>query len=193
MDKNTQIINAAIEVFAKQGLDKGKIADIAKVAGIGKGTIYEYFKSKDEIFNAIEEMFIFESVDQLKLLSTSKKLPSEKLEEILHYSINMHKDMGDAALIIAELWAQHSRGQLHGHKESAFADMYNDFHSVVLSVLSEGIKYNEFRDMNQEGVAALLLAFIDGAIWQSVIFKGDKQSSQRIQAAAKSFMQGILK
>ena len=193
MNKKTQIINAAIEVFAKQGLDKGKIADIAKVAGIGKGTVYEYFKSKDEIFNAIEEMFIFQSIDQLKILSTSKKSPTDKLEEILQYSINMHTDMGEAALIIAELWAQHSRGQLHGHKESVFADMYNDFFDIVLKVLTDGVKIGEFREMNKDGITALLLAFIDGVIWQSVIFKDNQQFTIRKTEATKSFMNGIIK
>jgi len=193
MNKKTQIINAAIEVFAKQGLEKGKIADIAKVAGIGKGTVYEYFKSKDEIFKAIEEMFIFQSIDQLKILSTSKKSPTDKLEEILQYSINMHTDMGEATLIIAELWAQHSRGQLHGHKESVFADMYNDFFDIVLKVLTDGVKIGEFREMNKDGTTALLLAFIDGVIWQSVIFKDSQQFTIRKTEATKSFMNGIIK
>jgi AcrR family transcriptional regulator len=193
MDKKTQIINAAIEVFAKQGLDKGKIADIAKVAGIGKGTVYEYFISKDEIFNAIEEMFIFQSIDQLKTLSTSKKSPTDKLEEILQYSINMHTDMGEAALIVAELWAQHSRGQLHGHKESVFADMYNDFFDIILQVLADGVETGEFREMNKDGITALLLAFIDGVIWQSVIFKDSQQFTIRKTEAMKSFMNGIIK
>jgi len=193
MNKKTQIINAAIEVFAKQGLEKGKIADIAKVAGIGKGTVYEYFKSKDEIFKAIEEMFIFQSIDQLKILSTSKKSPTDKLEDILQYSINMHTDMGEATLIIAELWAQHSRGQLHGHKESVFADMYNDFFDIVLKVLTDGVKIGEFREMNKDGTTALLLAFIDGVIWQSVIFKDSQQFTIRKTEATKSFMNGIIK
>ena len=105
----------------------------------------------------------------------------------------MHEKMGDAALIIAELWAQHGREQLHGHNESVFANMYNDFHDIVLNVLSDGIKTNEFRKMNKEGMAALLLAFIDGAIWQSVIFKSDNQFKKRLNEAAQSFIQGIKK
>jgi len=193
MDKRIQIINAAIEVFAKQGLEKGKIADIAIVAGIGKGTVYEYFKSKDEIFKAIEEMFIYQSTKQLKVLSESNKTPTEKLEEILHYSINMHLEMGDVALIIAELWAQHGRGQLHGQKESVFADMYNDFFDIVIDVLSDGVRSGNFREMNKEGNAALLLAFIDGIIWQSVIFKDSKLFNTRKIEAMKSFMNGIKK
>jgi len=193
MDKRTQIINAAIEVFAKQGLDKGKIADIAKVAGIGKGTVYEYFKSKDEIFKAIEEMFVCQSVDQIKLVANSGNSPRENIEQIINYSINIHSEMGDAALIIAELWAQHGRGQLHGHNETIYSDMYLDFHQTVVNVLNEGVKTGDFRKMNVEGVSALLLAFIDGAIWQSVIFKDDRKFQNRINEAGKSYLNGILK
>ena len=50
MNKKELIIEAAIKVFARDGLEKGKIADIAKEAGIGKGTVYEYFRSKNDIF-----------------------------------------------------------------------------------------------------------------------------------------------
>ena len=47
------IMDAAIEVFGVRGLDGASVEDIARVAGIGKGTIYLSFKSKDEIFDAI--------------------------------------------------------------------------------------------------------------------------------------------
>ncbi len=47
--KRIKIFEACIKVFGEKGIHKTKIADIAKEAGIGKGTVYEYFKSKDEI------------------------------------------------------------------------------------------------------------------------------------------------
>ncbi|MBU0529643.1 TetR/AcrR family transcriptional regulator [bacterium] len=192
-DKKTQILTAALEIFAKQGLEKGKIADIAKVAKIGKGTVYEYFKTKDEIFRAIEKMFIFDSIDQINNLTQSEKSPTEKIEEIVNWGVNMHEVMGDATLIIAELWAQHGRGQLHGHKDSVFADMYNNYYGAVLDVLAQGIEDGEFRAMNKDGVASLLLAFMDGIIWQNVIFKNDKKFERRKKEAIKSFMNGIKK
>ncbi len=55
--KRKDILNAAIHVFVEQGAAKTKIADIAKRANIGKGTIYEYFSSKEDIFQ--ESMVLF--------------------------------------------------------------------------------------------------------------------------------------
>ena len=68
MTKRELIIHAAIKVFGRTGLEKGKIADIAREAGIGKGTVYEYFRSKDELFQAIEEYFIISMIGPLREL-----------------------------------------------------------------------------------------------------------------------------
>ena len=49
-DKRRLIIEAAMKIFARDGFHKATISDIAEVAGIGKGTVYEYFNSKTELF-----------------------------------------------------------------------------------------------------------------------------------------------
>ncbi|MEE9574304.1 MAG: TetR/AcrR family transcriptional regulator [Candidatus Neomarinimicrobiota bacterium] len=193
VDKKTQILYAAIEIFAKKGLERGKIADIAKQAGIGKGTIYEYFKSKDEIFSAIENLFVNDSITQVEQLINSKKSPTEKIEEMANYNINIHEAMGDAIIIFAEMWAQHSRGQWYGHRKSVFADMYTNYHKAIREILTDGIEIGEFREMNKDGVATMLLALIDGILWQSVIFKNVDNFGQWKSEAIKSFINGIKK
>lgn len=192
-EKKTQILYAAIEIFAKKGLERGKIADIAKQAGIGKGTIYEYFKSKDEIFSAIENLFVNDAIMQVDQLLNSNKSPTEKIEEIANYNINIHEVMGDAIIIFAEMWAQHSRGQWHGHNKSVFVDMYTNYHKAIREILGEGIETGEFREMNKDGVATMLLALIDGILWQSVIFKNVDNFDQWKKEAIKSFINGIKK
>ena len=193
VDKKIQIIQAAIEVFAKKGLERGKIADIALQAGIGKGTIYEYFKSKDEIFQAIENMFIQDTIDQLHNIANSNNTPTEKIEVISRISLDLHEQMGESVILISELWAQHSRGQLHGHSSSFFSDMYNDYYKIVSNIFKEGVARGEFRKMNVEGVTTMLLGMIDGVIWQSVIFKNSEAFNKRKKEAIKSFMNGIKK
>nr|MBA3335061.1 helix-turn-helix transcriptional regulator [Acidobacteriota bacterium] len=49
LDKREAILNAAVSVFAQKGFFNSKVADIAGEAGIADGTVYLYFKSKDEI------------------------------------------------------------------------------------------------------------------------------------------------
>ncbi len=51
--KRRQIIDGARGVFLAKGFDAASMADIAKAAGVSKGTLYVYFKDKDELFGAI--------------------------------------------------------------------------------------------------------------------------------------------
>jgi AcrR family transcriptional regulator len=53
INKKTTILLSAAKVFAKDGFEKATIDDIIKKAKIAKGTVYYYFNSKEEIFNAI--------------------------------------------------------------------------------------------------------------------------------------------
>jgi AcrR family transcriptional regulator len=57
-DKRSVIIEAAAHVFATRGYTGTLIADIAAKAGVGKGTIYEYFNSKEDLFFAVFEWFV---------------------------------------------------------------------------------------------------------------------------------------
>lgn len=75
--KQIEIINAAIRVFSKCGFDGAKMEHIAKEAGIGKGTVYEYFTSKYSLF---EESLKY-SVDQYQLGLKQSLDQGQKLEE----------------------------------------------------------------------------------------------------------------
>src|SRR5438067_11510326 len=48
-DKRTRIMDAAIKVFAERGFHSATVAEIARAAGVADGTIYLYFKSKDDL------------------------------------------------------------------------------------------------------------------------------------------------
>ncbi len=51
-----RIVNAAVQVFAEKGFHKAKMSDIAKKLGVSKGTIYQYFKSKEDLFKAVVQI-----------------------------------------------------------------------------------------------------------------------------------------
>lgn len=193
MDKRTQIIEAAIKVFAQKGLERGKIADIAKEAGIGKGTVYEYFRSKEEIFSAIEQAVMGEMSTAFEELFVSDISPTEKLIALMEESLEMMLQMGDALLIVTEIWAQAARGFWHGHSTTALATMYDDFREKIVAILKDGIVCGEFRSMSKDGVATLLMAFMDGLAWQYMLMKDENRFEKIKQEAIRSFMKGIEK
>jgi len=198
INKHTLIIEAAIKVFARSGLEKGKISDIAKEARIGKGTVYEYFRSKEEIFKAIEQFMFSEISTVFKSIKSSPLSPKEKILHIMNWSLDMSTEMGDTMLIITELiitelWAQASRGHYHGTSSSQLVDFYEDYKHEIEKILKDGIDIGEFRDMNKEGVATMLMAFLDGLGLQIIIMKNPKVFNKIKSEAIESFMRGILK
>ncbi len=79
-DKGTrQILLNAIEVFAKKGLTGTKIKDIAIKAGFSQGYVYNYFKSKDEIFTKIVDLSAEGAGNSVKYVSELSGTPYEKI------------------------------------------------------------------------------------------------------------------
>ncbi|MFQ6612539.1 MAG: TetR/AcrR family transcriptional regulator [Fidelibacterota bacterium] len=191
MDKKQQIIHAAIKVFARKGLEKGKIADIAREAGIGKGTVYEYFASKDDLFSAIEQFVIQGMLQDINQLVEIDLPPREKLECIIDRSMEAFLKMGESLLIVTELWAQSARGLWHGSSNMAVRSMYDSYQQIIISILEAGIASGDFRKMDTEGVATLLLAFLDGLIWQYLIMNDPEAFNRVWKEAVKSFFKGI--
>ena len=65
------IMRAALHVFARHGYERAKLDQVARRAKVGKGTIYNYFKSKDELFEKVQE----ESLDLLFAVLAAPSLP----------------------------------------------------------------------------------------------------------------------
>ena len=68
-ERKNQILNAAEQVFTKKGLDLARMDDIAEETGLSKGTLYLYFKSKEELIIAIlDRIFqgLFKQMEQRK-------------------------------------------------------------------------------------------------------------------------------
>lgn len=192
-DKKSLIIQAAIKIFARDGLVKGKIADIAEEADIGKGTVYEYFRSKEEIFQAIEQMMYSGFTAEFEAIKSSDLSPSAKIRQIMISGLDVFVNMGEAMLIITELWAQTMRGHYHGSSPSQVQDFYEQYKNEVESILEDGIRAGEIRTMNKQGVATLLLAFLDGLGLQFMVMKNPQKFNRIKTEAIESLMKGITK
>lgn len=190
--KAEAILKAAVKVFSRDGLDKGTIADIAKEAGIGKGTVYEYFSSKDEIFNAIEGAMMDELVGALEHLHSMEISPTDKVRTFMRMGTEMIFEMQDSVLILTELWAQSARKAWGSTTHTALMESYNHMRDLLILILEEGIQAGEFRQMNKDGVATLCTAFVDGLIWQFLIIRDKDRFEKIVEEGVLSFMRGIM-
>src|SRR5580692_1194158 len=78
-DKRERILEAAVRVFAKKGFHATRVSEVAKAAGVADGTIYLYFKSKDQLLvslfeDRVERLLRFLQTELPKIASASEKL-----------------------------------------------------------------------------------------------------------------------
>src|SRR5881227_1957843 len=82
VDKRAAILRAATRVFARNGYFNSKVADIARAADVADGTVYLYFKSKEEILHSIFDQNMAEAIAEGRKLIEGLKDPREKLRRI---------------------------------------------------------------------------------------------------------------
>ncbi len=89
--RRNQIIEAAIEVFGSSNFQNAGVAEIARKANIAEGTIYQYFKNKEELFFAIPAQMIDEFLEELELHLEGIQDASNKLRKFIWFYLHHFK------------------------------------------------------------------------------------------------------
>src|SRR5947199_533593 len=97
-DKREAILRAAVKIFAQNGYFNSKVSDIAGEAGIADGTVYLYFKSKDEILHSIFDQAMTVFIEEGKRELAAIDRPADRLKKIAE--LHLERLGADRALAI---------------------------------------------------------------------------------------------
>ena len=152
-----QIVEKALEIFAEHGYYKASIEMIAKAAGISKGLIYNYFKSKDEL---LEFIFMegFKYFDEMLKINQPEISAQEKLEILLNNFTQSLKDNLSFWKLYQDVISQPYLSQ----KLTKFKEYYESvFGPLVMSIFIE-LFGKEMSEMEIQIEVMLFAAFLDG-------------------------------
>ena len=155
--KGRRILDAAVKVFAQNGFYNSKVAQIAREAGVADGTIYLYFKSKEDI---LIQVF----VDTMEMAIGKQRLALEGLEtavEKLRTFVRVHFEMVGQSPALAEVVTVELR---QSGKFMRDADMrpFGRYLSLIARIIAEGIASGEFvSHVSPRMVARLIFGAID--------------------------------
>ena len=168
-DKRQRIVEAACLVFALKGYTGASVADIAVQASIGKGTVYEYFNSKEDLFFAVFEWFIQRTGRQASVsIAALGGSASERLLALSDAIMGMWDEIKDAFTLTMEFWAASASSQMQDRFKAAFRNLYKEFREVIMALIQDGIERGEFRaDFRPESVAAALVGTWDALFLQA--------------------------
>ena len=102
--KRDAILRAAIDVFAERGFFNAQVADVARAAGVAAGTVYLYFRSKDDLLVSIFERSMREVIDEGRSAIAGVPDPAERLRRIAHLHLSrLGRDKNLAVVFQVEL------------------------------------------------------------------------------------------
>lgn len=176
-DKREVIITSALDLFRHYGYRRTSMEDIARAAAVAKGTLYLYFKSKDELFEAICRS-LAEQVAEGVTKAEALDLPLEpKLTALMEAKLGFVYRWILSSPHAAELVDSGSR-----LSEDVFGEVHDQFHNAVRHLVREGVKAGELDPkavgLTEEQAAEALIAAACGAE------KAPDEKSFRAQLAA---------
>ncbi|WP_089840615.1 TetR/AcrR family transcriptional regulator [Granulicella pectinivorans] len=165
-EKYQRILDAAVEVIAENGYFNSPVSAIAAKAGVADGTVYLYFKSKDEVLRtAIDTTFarFYGRVEEEFKTITG---PKEQLEFIAQVHLESHENRSVAILMQTEM-----------RQSAKFISEFSHHHlvkyiSVVREVVRRGQKMGIFRSDVSDGVVAHCLFGAIDELLSSAVFTG---------------------
>ncbi len=149
-DKRNRIINAALIVFSKDGFQNSKIEDIAKTADIGKGTLYEYFSSKEELFLQVFTNFKESVLSKFWVVLNNDGDPLAKLKRVAKISAEICADDE----IQMRFLAQFSFECITREKGNKLTELLNEYNEEIAALISgivkEGIEEGLLKPLDVE-------------------------------------------
>jgi TetR/AcrR family fatty acid metabolism transcriptional regulator len=187
-DKREAILRAAIKVFAGKGYFNSKVADIAGEAGIADGTVYLYFKSKDEILHSIFDRAMAEFIEEGRKELENLETPPKKLRRIAE----LHLEKLGADRDLAVVFQIELRGSTKFMQEFSAAG-FAEYLDIIRQTIESGQKSGDFRtDLKPVVGAKILYGALDEMVTNWILSKKSYALAPMADEVLKVFLGGVM-
>ena len=161
-----QILEAAKRVFARDGYHRARMEAIARESGIGKGTVYEYFSSKRELFLALHAHMLsqFKSFYQEELSGITD--PPLLLERFIIAAFKTFRLWEPFFLVFFDFWAEGGREEQQALLRTQLREAYASARRDLAQIIDAGIKAGTFHCDEPLLASSCILASLDGLVFQ---------------------------
>ncbi|HQI82236.1 MAG TPA: TetR/AcrR family transcriptional regulator [Deltaproteobacteria bacterium] len=184
------ILNAAKQVFAMEGFYNSKVSEIAREAHVADGTIYLYFKNKDDILISLFEEELTRIIKTVKSELDAISDPSEKLIKFCDNHLTMvETDRALAEVIQVEL--RQSNKFMREYKNKHFLSYLN----IIADIVAQGQQQGVFRDdLKPELCARVIFGSLDELTTYLVTAKRKRFDVHEVAVmVGNSFLRGMLR
>jgi TetR/AcrR family fatty acid metabolism transcriptional regulator len=151
-DKRERILDAAEQVFAERGFYNARVAEIARAAGVADGTIYLYFKSKDDLLISVFESRMERVLGDLSAAIAEAQTPVDKLYAFIKAYLNMVREHPQQAELLTVELRQSSKF-MKEYANPRFAELLK----LIAGVIADGQAAGDLDDSVPPPVAARMM------------------------------------
>ncbi len=186
-DKREAILRAAIETFAARGFFNAQVADVARAAGVAAGTVYLYFRGKDDLLISIFERTMKEAIAEGRQSVDSKSTPLERLREIAALHLGRLGRDRDLAIVFQVELRQSTK-----FMERFSATHLREYLGLIRDVIAEGQAKGLFRKQINPTVAAkVFFGALDEMATNWILSKRKYSLASEADAVVDLFVGGL--
>ena len=187
-ERKSQIITAAEDVFTQKGFDEARMDDIAEETGLSKGTLYNYFKSKDDLIIAILDRIFQREFKAFEQMDLSTMTATEAINLFVDTVSKDIKIMLRLMPIAYEFLALAFRNKT---VQKSLKVYVNHYMNILVPIIQSGINSGEFKEVDAHEVAIAMGAILEGTILIWVYDKSLVVPEENIRSGIKLLLEGV--
>ena len=188
-ERKSQILNAAERIFTKKGFSDARMDDIAEGTGLSKGTLYLYFKSKEDLIIAILDRIFLSAFRQLDTRASPETTATEAVWHFTEEVIRDYLKMLHMMPIAYEFLALAFRNSI---VQKAMKQYFNVYMDALVPIIQRGIDAGEFRQVDAQEVAIAAGAIFEGTVLLWVYDNSRVDVECHIRSSIKLLLDGLL-
>jgi len=186
-NKSEAILRAAAKVFARSGYFNAKVSDVARTAGVADGTVYLYFKNKDDLLTSIFSWAMGEFLNRARMELAEIADSREKLLRFAHLHFSLLEQERDIAIVF----------QIELRQSTKFMEQFSttylaEYLQMLREIIEEGQRAGLFRKgINSKLVAKLLFGLLDEMATNWVLSHGNHSLTAMAEPVLDIFFHGV--
>jgi len=185
--KSEAILRAAAKVFAQSGYFNAKVSDVARTAGVADGTVYLYFKNKDDLLTSIFGWAMGEFLNRARNDLAELNDPREKLGKFANLHFSLLEQEPDIAIVF-QIELRHSTKFMEQFSTTYLAE----YLQILREIIEEGQKSDLFRKgMNSKLMAKLLFGMLDEMATNWVLSHSSQSLTVMAEPVLDIFFNGV--
>ena len=189
-EKARMIADTAVKVFRKMGFQKARVEDVAREAGIGKGTFYEYFKNKEDVLRfAFNEYFSVFTAGMVDAMDKAEK-SADRLFIMIDFALQHVESWEDHCAVYFDFFGN---ARTDENERLFLSSIYEQMEGILTDIIRQSQDSGEIdSEMVPKAVASILMSLYDGVIMQRIFRENMVDRESINKTAVKILSSGLM-